>query len=496
MSYKVDLSVSRGDKLSLTEQLVTRLAAAIDKGELAPGEKLPTTREVADAAGINHLTAARVYRRLAERGYVTASVGRGTFVRSLPPSPRTVDDDWQQVVLPKRLPSYRERIVKDLLTVGARADRIPLGAGVPAREALPATELAALTADVFAELGAQALAETEVEGLPALREELARYGRTLGFASAEDEILVTAGAHQALDLVVRTVLEPGQVAVVESPTFVGTLVSLEASGAQVIGIPLDENGIDVDALERVLARHEVKLVVLQPACQNPTGQHLSPERRRRLLELALERSFFVVEDAVYAPVRFEGDPFRSLRAEAPGHVIHVNSLSKTVAGGLRVGWVAAQGPVFGRLAALKMTTDLHTSSLAQHVAARHLSSGGYERLLTRTIPMYRERRDALLAALERHLPGEYATLRPLGGYNLWLTLRRKIDIRALYSEAVARGVSFTPGAVLMEESSRPSMRLSYSLAAPEAIDEGVRRLAAALRSLLRTDASRSSVPYS
>src|SRR6266508_347777 len=273
MSYKVDLSVSRGDKLSLTEQLVTRLAAAIDKGELAPGEKLPTTREVADAAGINHLTAARVYRRLAERGYVTASVGRGTFVRSVPPSPRTVDDDWQQVVLPKRLPSYRERIVKDLLTVGARADRIPLGAGVPAREALPATELAALTADVFAELGAQALAETEVEGLPALREELARYGRTLGFASAEDEILVTAGAHQALDLVVRTVLEPGQVAVVESPTF---------------------------------------------------------------------------------------------------------------AGGLRVGWVAAQGPVFGRLAALKMTSDLHTSSLAQHVAARHLSTGGYERLLTRT----------------------------------------------------------------------------------------------------------------
>src|SRR6266511_2877194 len=134
MSYKFDLSdivagIDRGAEASVTAQLADAFAAAIEDGRLQPGDKLPPTRELAATAGINHLTAARVYKRLAEEGYVTAQVGRGTFVRSLPPSPRTVDDDWQQVVLPKRLPSYRERIVKDLLTVGARADGIPLGAG-------------------------------------------------------------------------------------------------------------------------------------------------------------------------------------------------------------------------------------------------------------------------------------------------------------------------------------------------------------------------------
>ena len=148
-----------------------------------------------------------------------------------------------------------------------------------------------------------------------------------------------------------------------------------------IGIPTDADGFDVDALERVLARHPVKLVALQPACQNPTGRHLAGERRERLLELARERSFFVLEDGVYARLTFDGEPPAPLRGQAPGHVIYVDSLSKTVGGGLRIGWVAARGPIFNRLVALKMSSDLNTSPLDQRIAARYLASDGHERLL-------------------------------------------------------------------------------------------------------------------
>ena len=179
-----------------------------------------------------------------------------------------------------------------------------------------------------------------------------------------------------------------------------------------IGVPVDENGFDVEALERLIARHEVKLVALQTACQNPTGRDLSEERRVRLAELAIERNFFILEDRVYADTSFDREPTRPLRELAPAHVIYINSLSKVVGGGLRAGWVAARGPVRERIAMLKLEADFFTAALIQHIAARWLATGAYERHVEHTLPYYRERRDALLAALERHMPGEYRPTAP------------------------------------------------------------------------------------
>jgi DNA-binding transcriptional MocR family regulator len=322
-------------------------------------------------------------------------------------------------------------------------------------------------------------------------------GRERGFASDPSEIIVTSGARQAIDLVARTLLEPGDVAAVESPTFAGVLSSLHAARARVIGIPVDADGLDVGALERVLARHEVKLVALQPACSNPTGRDLSDERRARLVQLARERGFFVVEDHVYSDLRFEGEAVRPLREEIPGHSIYIDSLSKTVGGGLRIGWLAARGPVRDRLAALKLDTDFHTATLTQHIAARYLASGGYSRQLAATLPFYRERRDALVAALERHLAGEYRANVPQGGHHVWVTLTRPVDERALYREAVRYGVTFTPGGIVRaDRASSTQLRLSFSLADPPQLDEGVRRLARALREVRRRDRGAATVPLS
>src|SRR3954470_12870276 len=452
MSYKVDLSdIERGAETSLTQQLVDRFAEAVDSGILEPGEKLPPTRQLAEEVGVNHLTAARVYRRLAELGYVTPSVGRGTFVRPLTParvaggtcvgtpSPAVAadqGDDWQLYALPDREPSYSEQVMADAFNLPLEEGMISLSTGFPSPEHYPVADLARITAEIFEEEGGDAISYLPAEGLFALREQLALRGERFGFASGPEEIVVTSGAKQAITLTAQAILEPGDVAVVESPTFTGMLESIRAAGARVLGVPVDQDGFDVDSLERLLARHEVKLVALQTACQNPTGRDTSDERRARLAELARERSFFVLEDRVYADLRFDRERPRSLRELAPGHVVYVNSLSKSVGGGLRVGWVAARGPLLERIAMLKLEDDFHTPTLVQHIAARYLASGAYDRHIESTLPVYKERRDALLAALEKHLAGEYRVDPPRCGHHVWVTLNRPIDERALYAEAI------------------------------------------------------------
>src|SRR3954462_2407989 len=354
-SYKIDLSeLERDSSTSLTQQVVDRFAAAIDSGELEPGEKLPPTRELAELVGVHHLTAARVYRRLAELGYVSATVGRGTVVRTRAPAGSTeLGDDWQLYALPEHDLSYSEEVLADVMSSGGQDRLLSLAVGWPSPALYPIAELARITADVFEEEGGEALAYLPAEGLYALREQLAARGRADGFAQDADEIIVTSGAKQGISLTARATLEPGDVAIVESPTFAGLLDSLRQTGARVIGVPVDENGFDVGQLERLLARHEVKLVALQTACQNPTGRDMSQARRERLAELARERNFSVLEAGVYGALHFERKPTRAMRELAPGHVLYVDSLSKTVGGGLRIGWIAARGPGFQRLPLLE-----------------------------------------------------------------------------------------------------------------------------------------------
>ena len=417
MSYKVDLSdIERGGETSLTQQLVDRFADAVESGVLTPGEKLPPTRQLAEDVRVNHLTAARVYRRLAELGYVTASVGRGTFVRTLSPAVAADEgDDWQLYALPEWEPSYSEQVMADAFNLPLEEGMISLSTGFPSPEHYPVADLARITAEVFEEEGGDAISYLPAEGLFSLREQLALRGQKYGFASEPEEIIVTSGAKQAINLTAQAILEPGDVVVCESPTFTGMLESFRSARARILAVPVDEDGFDIDALERLLTRHEVKLVALQTACQNPTGRDTSEERRERLAALARERSFFILEDRVYADLRFDRERPRALRELAPAHVVYVNSLSKSVGGGLRVGWVAVRGPLLERIAMLKLEDDFHTPTLVQHIASRYLASGAYDRHVESTLPVYRKRRDALLAvagaAPRRRVPGGPAAWR-------------------------------------------------------------------------------------
>jgi 2-aminoadipate transaminase len=497
MSYKARLShLDRDGARSLTEQIVEAFSDSIAGGELEPGDRLPPTRAVAEIAGVNHLTAARAYRRLAELGLVTGKVGSGTFVRQTAPiaqepaaggSEVSADTSWQHYALPEIPESPGDRAVRDMFRDAMSGDVLPLSVGYPADSLYPTEVLSELTAAVLAEEGARAFQYIDIEGPDELRSEYAALMSRRGVAEEPDAIICTTGARQALTLVARAILRPGDIVACESPSFFGVIEAIWGPGARILPVPVTDDGLDTDALEALLRRHEIKLLALQPRSHNPTGRDLSPERRAHLVDLARRHGFFIVEDGVYGDLRFEGEDPGPLRAEAPDHVVYVDSVTKTVGGGLRLGWVAASGPVLSAVAREKRGDDIHSATLPQLVGARFFAGGHYERHIADTaIPFYRERRDVMIEAVQRELGPVASYVHPLGGGHLWVTLDDALDERALTEEALRQGVTFIPGvAMLPERPHETHMRLSFGYLEPVEIREAVRRLGVAIRAMRR-----------
>jgi DNA-binding transcriptional MocR family regulator len=500
MSYKSRLShLSRKGERTLGEQMVSAVREAIAAGELGPGEKLPPTRELAELAGVNHLTAVRVYRRLRELGLVTSQVGRGTFVRDSAPAvqPDWAEDDadWQRYVLPPIAESAGDRAMDEMYRHSQARGLIPLSVGYPSAELFPFAEIQRAMSEGLEGVGSRALQYTDIAGLPELVDQVAALSAERGAPEDPSNILITTGARQALTLVARALLRPGDVAACESPSFMGVIESLKDTGARLMSVPVDSDGLDTNVLEQLLARQEIKVLALQTRCHNPTGVDLSPGRRAHLIELARRHGFFILEDGLYADLRFEGEDPGALRREAPSHVIYVDSFSKIVSGGLRVGWVASSGPVRDRLLRAKRTDDMHSPTLTQLALARFLAAGGYQDHLVRARDFYRERRDALHEGVTRHLGGLVAAELPGGGGHLWLTLGVSVDEGELMTEAVRNGVTFVPGsAVIPEPDVGTHMRLSYGFLDPEKLVEGARRLGRAIRAAGEQPAVSAGLP--
>ncbi len=500
MSYKAELKdLKRDGERSITDQLVGAFKGAIGSGELAPGEKLPPTRELAETAGVNHLTAVRAYRRLRELGLVSSQVGRGTFVRDSAPAALPDLDgagdgsEWQRYVLPAIAEGQGDRMLAEMYRHSQARGLIPLSVGYPSSKLFPYEQIRGSISTALEREDSSALQYTDVSGLPAMVEQIVALSAERGAPEDPEDVVITSGATQGVSLAMRAILRPGDVMACESPSFMGVLQNLRAAGGRVLPVPIDEDGLDVDALEALLSSHEIRLLALQSRCQNPTGTDLAPERRTRLLELARLHGFFIVEDGIYGDLRFEGEDPGSLRADAPGHVVYVDSFSKLVGGGPRVGWVAASGPVRERILAEKQRDDMHSSTLSQLAIAGFMAAGEYQPHLERARAFYQERRDALLQAVDDQLGGLADTTRPSGGGHLWLTLEAPLDESELLTEAVRHGVTFVPGMAMMADPVPAAhLRLSYGFLTSDELAEGVKRLARAIRSLTRRPSEREA----
>ncbi len=387
-------------------------------------------------------------------------------------------------------------IVREILKVTARPEVISLAGGLPAPELFPTEALARAAARVFARDGAPALQYSTTEGHPPLREWIAGQFTKRGAPTTADEVVVTAGSQQALDLAARLFLEPGALAAVEEPGYLAAIQAFRLTGTDLAGVPVDGGGLDLDALDALCRRRRVRLVYTVSEFQNPTGVTLANDRRARLVELADRHGFVVLDDNPYGALRYEGAFPPAIAAgrtagqtalEGPGRVVSLGSFSKVLAPGLRLGFVMAARPIIEKFIFVKQAADLHTTSLGQRVAADFLEREDLEAHLARLRGEYATRRDALLAGLPDALPVGSTWTHPDGGMFVWVTLPPGWDAMALFRAAVAAAVAFVPGSPFYIDQSRPeasrTLRLNFSNAGAERIDEGLRRLRVAVQGL-------------
>jgi 2-aminoadipate transaminase len=391
---------------------------------------------------------------------------------------RVVFDRWDGRYA-ARMAQVRSSAVRDLFAAASRPDIISFAGGMPEVSRVPAEAAATAAYEAVMHEGSCALQYGSSEGRPALRAQIAELMAEIGVRLSADDIVVTAGAQQGLDLLAKTFLDPGDVVITEGPTYVGALQAFSAYEPEIVCIPMDDGGMRVDALEAELVRlgpRGAKFIYTIPNFQNPAGVTLRPERRRRLLELARDYDIPVIEDDPYGRLRFEGGHVKPLRA-LDDEVIYLGTFSKIFAPGLRLGWMTAPRPILAKVLLAKQAADLCGSAFAQVTAERYFAGTRWRRVLQGLTSTYAERRSTMLSALEEHFPAEARWTRPEGGFFVWVELPSFIDAGVLLAEAVEHGVTFVPGSAFYPDGrGRNCMRLAFCYAEPEAITEGIRRL--------------------
>jgi 2-aminoadipate transaminase len=380
--------------------------------------------------------------------------------------------------------------IRELLKVTEQPDVISFAGGLPAPEAFPVEEIAEAAQRILRDDGPRALQYSATEGYRPLREWVAAEMRAAGVPASVEHVLITTGSQQALDLVGKVFVDPGDELAVETPTYLAALQAFTPYGAQYLSAPSDAQGIRTDELEPLFARRP-KLLYTVPTFQNPSGVTLSAARRARLVEMAAKHGIPIMEDEPYRELRFEGRHLpRLISLEARrlgdssdyrGGVLYASTFSKVLSPGLRVGYVVAPAEVIAKLVQAKQSADLNTATLNQMLVYELAASGAIERNTQKVARLYAERRDAMLAALREHFPEGASWTQPAGGLFLWVTLPEHIDTAELLEDAIAQQVAFVPGAPFHPNGGGANtLRLNFSNATPERIHEGINSLGRAL----------------
>jgi 2-aminoadipate transaminase len=373
--------------------------------------------------------------------------------------------------------------VRALFAVASRPEVVSLAGGMPYVTALPLDVVGELVSDLVARRGPVALQYGSGQGDPQLREQICEVMRLEGIEAGPDDVVVTVGSQQALDLITRIFIDPGDVVLAEGPSYVGALGTFAAYQASVVHVDMDEHGLIPEALAETVdacarAGRRVKFLYTIPNFQNPAGVTLSAERRRRVLEICRRAGVLVVEDNPYGLLGFDAEPLRALRADDPEGVVYLGSFSKTLAPGFRVGWALAPHAVREKLVLAMESAVLSHSSFTQLAVGRYLETQPWREQIKSFRELYRDRRDAMLDALHALMPEGCTWTRPAGGFFVWMTLPEGLDSKAILPRAVAARVAFVPGTGFYADGQgSQQMRLSFCYPEPDRIREGVRRLA-------------------
>lgn len=476
----------------LYRQIEMYLRENIRAGTLAADTRLPSSRELAQELGVSRITVKNAYAELESDGLIASHEGSGTYVSSLlaPASPSHPEEGfhwplWQQEALNEAV--FSRSIYQPVPDTNRLPKSLIRFTGVGDPNHFPVKDFLKSIQAVIRRDGVEALNYGEFgSGYTPLRETIAHVLASQGIQAHPEQILITSGSQQAIALVCQALLKPGDTILVESPTYNLALELFHSLGVKIIGIPVDEHGMMVEKLETLLQKHHPKLIYTIPNFQNPTGACMSTARRRTLVALASRYNIPVLEDDYAGDLRYDGRSQPAIKAlDSSGDVIYVGTFSKMLMPGLRLGFLIANGPIFQRLLHEKWVTDFTTSTLIQRTLDEYVTVGRYQAHLRRSCRINRQRRDAMLAAINAYLPREVQYEIPQGGLFIWLLLPEGMAALELLGLALEAGVEFTPGSWFFPNPADGNsyLRLNFATHAPDQIEEGIRRLRRAMEQL-------------
>lgn len=478
---ELSIPMDRDSEEPIYRQLIRQIKSQIESGILAPGTRLPASRDLAVQLDISRISVVNAYAELRASGHLSAHPGRGTFVAgsadAVTPRKnghyRSASPDGGQVA------PLADRSLREMMRMARKPGVINFSHGAPPLEFFPVQHLRDALNYALDRDGSKALGYEAPEGYFPLRMAVRDYVSALGIRCSADNVLITGGTQQALDLVVQSLLREGDVIVTESPTYLGILDLARVRRAQILGVPLTPDGLQLDILENYLLENAVRLIYVMPTFHNPTGQVLPLHRRRQLLALAAEYKVPILEDGVYHELRYESDALPPLKAlDDHGIVIHASGFTKNLLPGLRIGYIIADGAYHDRLARVKAVADVSSPGLNQRAIHLMLEHGVLARQLERNNRELRRRRDVAVAAAEQHLPRGTHWNVPQGGLYLWIQLPEEGPTAAeLYIAAVQAGVAYAIGSVFYPSGEGSyAMRINFGAHKAQDIEEGFRRL--------------------
>lgn len=478
MQIKLDKESHRALYLQIADQIKKQILS----GELPDGFRLPPERRLAESLLVNRITVMNAYRDLKAENLIGSRVGYGTVV--LPAAARKEEQGStrNEPVWNQYFSEYSERlsvnVLNSLLTIANRTDIISFATGIISRDCVPPEILAGM-----ADEDSDSLLHSPVEGFYSLRKEIAVMMEKRGAYCIPEEIMLVSGSQQGIDLAARVLLDAGDMVITEDPTFFPAIKVFKAAGAKVLGIPMEADGMRMDVLEQYLQRYHPKFIYTIPSFHNPTGREMSLAKRQKLIELARKYKVLIIEDDAYGGLCYDSVPLPTLKSmDSSGYVIYLNTFSKTVYPGLRIGWVAAHRQFIRRLSSTRQIVDLHTNCLSQKLIERYLVSGKMEEHLQKVCNEHAKKRDLMASALTRYAPAGMNYRIPHGGYYFWCRLPAGVSAEQLVSRAAGYKVAFLPGrSSYTNEQDDAHIRLNFTFAAAAEIEEGVRRLCQAVR---------------
>lgn len=490
----IPVGLDRNSEEPIYRQLIRYVRAQIESGSLPSGARLPASRDLAQQLNISRISVVNAYAELRAEGYLSAHAGRGTFVAGDYPaggggngsSTVAAESALAALKLPAESAPIGDRSLRELMRLSRKPGVMNFGQGSPPLEFFPVNALRHAIDVVLERDGSRALGYEQAEGYAPLRATVRDYVSALGIRCSLDQVLITGGTQQALDLVVQSLVAEGETIVTENPTYLGMIDIARARRVNLHGIPIDEDGMRMDFLENYLLERQPRLIFVMPSFQNPTGRVMSLHRRRQLLNLASEFNIPVLEDGVYHELRFEGESIPPLKAlDEQGLVIHTSGFTKNLLPGMRIGYVISDHAHYERLVRVKQAADISTPGLNQRAMHFLIERGLLSQQLERGNRELRRRRDVALDACARHLPAGSRWNVPEGGLYLWIELPRNGPTAAeLYISAIQHGVAYAIGSIFYPAGGGSyRLRWNYGAHRPGEIEEGLCRLGRAWRDL-------------